>query len=302
MRSALIVYSKSNKALALKIAQGYKDTDFLTVSGQPGTDLLRFKTDKDVVIGIGGGSAIDTAKVISGRKPAITIPSTASGAAITPYATLWKAGGKISVATAKPILKFIPGIAKSLPAETARLTMLDAFAHAIESLWSVNATGPSRRYCARALRMLMSYIKSKDNDLLIKAGNEAGKAIEISKTNVVHASSYPFTSRYGLSHAAACGKLLPYFVQFMDYAKLPYLMGLESTRQVVSLLRKYSRNIIMPDFKPDRLAGMILKYKRIKDGPRRLAKSDLVYILSRVREDSACKKSPKACRAGDGSI
>ncbi|MFA5370189.1 MAG: iron-containing alcohol dehydrogenase, partial [Candidatus Omnitrophota bacterium] len=187
MRSALIIYSKSNKALALSIARRYKDTDFLAVSGQPGPDLLKVKTDKDIVIGIGGGSAIDTAKVISGKKPSIAIPSTASGASITSYATLWKAGGKISVATAKPVLKLVPGISIRLPARMARLTMLDAFSHAIESLWSVNATGISRGHSRSALRMLMRYIRSKDNDLLIKAGNKAGKAIEISKTNVVHA-------------------------------------------------------------------------------------------------------------------
>ena len=284
MQSALIVYSRSNKKLALKIAKKYKDISLLEVASPPSPKTLKIKTNKDIVIGIGGGSVIDTAKIISGRKRSVAIPSTAAGAASTPYATVWTKSRKISVSTAKPILNFISGISKKLPPKIAKLTMLDAFSHAIESLWSVNANSISRKYSKRSLVLLMKYIKTKDKDLLIKAGNEAGKAIAITKTNVIHAASYPFTIGLNIAHGQACGLLLPYFVEYMDYKELPGVMGLTSTKEVVSLLKRYCGRAKMGSFNPEIIADKTLRYDRINHGPKKIKKAELVSILEKIKD------------------
>ena len=51
--------------------------------------------------------------------------------------------------------------------------------------------------CKKALEILRN---EKNNFGLIKAGDIAGKAIEIAGTNLLHSLSYPLTGHYNISH------------------------------------------------------------------------------------------------------
>ena len=64
------------------------------------------------------------------------------------------------------------------------------------------------------LNWLQKY--KKDNLYLVKAGHEAGNAIEIAGTNLLHSLSYPITGHYGVSHGRALGYLLPKVSKLMD--------------------------------------------------------------------------------------
>ena len=283
MQSALIVHSKHTKKYAESLAKDYKDVEFLLVAHMPGEDVLKMKTDKDVVIGIGGGSVIDTAKIIAKDKDCIAIPTTAAGAAVTPYATVW-GREKTSVATKLPILKTIPDVAKDLPDKVKQSTLFDALSHAIESYWSKNATPESKKHSENAIRLINDYLAEKDINLLIDAGNEAGRAIAISKTNVIHATSYPITLKYGIDHATACGTLLPYFVEYMDFKGLPGLFNFSSTKELVDFLKK---QLVFPkteEFDPVSIAEAAMKYERINHGPKTLNKEILEGILAKIKE------------------
>ena len=50
---------------------------------------------------------------------------------------------------------------------------------------------------------------------MINAGHIAGKAIEITGTNLLHSLSYPLTGHYGISHGIALGYFLPKISKFM---------------------------------------------------------------------------------------
>ncbi len=288
MQSALIIHSKHTKDYAKLISKKYRDVSFLKITKPPTEEVLEIKNSKDVVIGVGGGSVIDAAKIISKDKRCIAIPTTAAGASMTPYATVW-GREKISIPTKKPVLKMDYRMPKALSFSVRQSTTFDALSHAIESLWSKNATLQSKNYSKKAIYLINKYLNKlshhlSKNDInkLITTGNLAGQAIAIAKTNVVHAASYPITIKYGVSHGTACGMLLPHFVEYMDFEGLPELFNLGSTEELVTLLK---RSFIPPkikNFNVEMIADKIMGYNKINDGPRRIDKKSMVRILENI--------------------
>lgn len=288
MQSALIIHSEHTKDYARQISKKYGNVRFLKIKKPPTEEILNIKNDKDIVIGIGGGSVIDAAKIISKDKRCIAIPTTAAGASMTPYATVW-GKEKISVPTKKPILKMDYNMSKNLPFSVRQSTTFDALSHAIESFWSKNVTLQSKNYSKKAICLINKYLKKINHSLsrddmnkLIMAGNLAGQAITIAKTNVVHAASYPITIEYGIDHGTACGIILPYFVEYMDFKGLPELFNLGSTEELVTLLKKSFIPPEIKNFNVEMIADKIMRYDKINDGPRRIDKKGMVRILENI--------------------
>ncbi len=208
-----------------------------------------FKTEScDMIIAIGGGSAIDVAKCIKlycnmddsqsyleqtpvpNDIPFLAIPTTAgTGSESTRYAVIYYNGEKQSIANDGCLPSAIlmePRLLKTLPIYQKKSTMLDALCHAIESFWSVNSTEESRKFSEAAIKMILdnkdSYIANEDkgNAYMMQASNIAGKAINITQTTAGHAMCYKLTSLYGIAHghaAALCiSKLFPFMIQHTD--------------------------------------------------------------------------------------
>jgi len=288
MRSALIVHSRHTKGHAKSVSKKYRDVDFLEVKRPPTEEILKVKSSKDVVVGIGGGSVIDTAKIISGDKRCIATPTTASGAAMTPYAVVW-GKRKVTVPTEMPILELVRGISKELPPDVLRSTVFDALSHAIESFWARGATSQSKGYSGGALALFNEYLNDKDMDTLISVGNLAGQAIAMAGTNVVHSTSYSITIRYGVDHGTACGILLPFFVEYMDFEELPELFNLGSTEKLTFFLKSLfpTPRIEIKDFDTDFIADKAMEYDKINQGPRRVGRKSLIWILEKLIDSAA---------------
>jgi phosphonate metabolism-associated iron-containing alcohol dehydrogenase len=142
----------------------------------------------EVIVAIGGGSAIDTAKVLmvgsaSGRfdellaglagsagnggfRPArtrtlIAVPTTAgTGSEVTPWATVWDRGAQkkysLHLDQTWPSVALVdPELMLSLPASVTLQSGLDALSHALESIWNVNANPISDTYAVAAVREVM---------------------------------------------------------------------------------------------------------------------------------------------------
>lgn len=215
---------------------------------------LRARLAPGVVVGVGGGSALDAAKVVralrwppggteqlvrSGfpldddRPPLVLIPTTAgSGSEVTCFATVYHRGAKLSVDA--------PGLAADLALVDADLThscdpgltasaAFDAVAHAIESWWSRRATKESRDYARRALALLWPAVTRAGTpgparrSALMAGAHWAGRAINISRTTAAHAFSYDLTIRYGVPHGLACMLNLPWLVRANLAAGAPRL-------------------------------------------------------------------------------
>lgn len=208
-----------------------------------GIQLYR-KEGCDMIIAVGGGSAMDIAKciklflymddsknylnqkIIPNDVKLVAVPTTAgTGSEATHFAVIYFMGEKQTISDYSCIPSMVlldASTLKTLPDYQRKVTMLDAFCHAIESFWSVNSTDESKTYSKEAIRLILKnkelYLANNEtgNKNMLYAANLAGKAINIAQTTAGHAMCYKLTTLYGIAHghaAALCvEKLWRYMV------------------------------------------------------------------------------------------
>lgn len=273
MLSALIVHSKHTKSYAKFISKKYREVKFLEISFCT-EDVLAIKNNKEIVIGIGGGQVIDTAKIISKDKKCIAIPTTASGAAMTSHSVIW-GERKVSISTEKPVLEMDFDMTISLVDDVLQSTISDALSHAVESLWSKNSTSQSKKYSIKAISLIEEYFENESIHTLIEAGNIAGQAIELVGTNVIHATSYPITIKYGVKHGMACGMNLISFMKYMD-SKLP--------KSILSNLKKFNFPKI-ETFDISMIVEEAMGHDQFNNCSKNISKKDLSLIIKEKQND-----------------
>jgi len=207
-------------------------------------NIREFKPD--LILAIGGGAIIDYAKIANlielkdDLKKLIinyaypfnkkytklaVIPTTAgSGAEVTSNAVIYVEGIKYSFENEllKPDNFFlVPEFLITAPHKIKSSSGFDAIAQAIESMLSKKSNEESLSYASKSLSIsINSYISFLDSPNLKNAtemsiaSNLAGKAISISKTTAPHATSYPFTSLFNISHGHAVSL---FFEKFLKY-------------------------------------------------------------------------------------
>jgi phosphonate metabolism-associated iron-containing alcohol dehydrogenase len=203
----------------------------------------------DVVIGVGGGSTLDTAKALmigtaSGRldelvavlatgasfaparvKRLIAVPTTAgTGSEVTPFATIWDAAPerqkKYSLQLKETWAEAAivdPELTLSLPPAVTLHSALDALSHGLEAIWNVNANPVSDVLAvaaARAILATLPALMARPADLELRtrvaqAALTAGLAFSNTKTALAHSISYEMTLKHGLPHGLACSFTLP---------------------------------------------------------------------------------------------
>ncbi|MFA5393067.1 MAG: iron-containing alcohol dehydrogenase [Candidatus Ratteibacteria bacterium] len=234
-----------------KLLAGWKTITCEIKPGEPTVQTVDEMADfarkekPELVIGIGGGSAMDTAKAIAGlitnpgssekyrgqnlltqpAIPGIMIPTTAgTGSELTQTAVLINQGRKGGINSphiipAAAILD--PALLLDLPVEPTRATGLDALTHAIESFLSKNSNPLTEPISLQAATLLVaglpaSVADGKDLEARTKTmmGSLLG-GISLANAGVIvgHSLSYPLGARYGISHGVANGLLLPYVTQ-----------------------------------------------------------------------------------------
>lgn len=200
----------------------------------------------DLLLAVGGGTVIDYAKIanVVDLRPdlaelivnysypfkekftnLVVIPTTAgSGAEITSNAVIYVDKIKHSFESELLIPNnyfLIPEFLISAPNKIKASAGFDAIAQALESLVSKKSNNQSVDYASKSLKIstnsYISFLKNpnmKNATEMSIASNLAGKAISISKTTAPHATSYPFTSLFNISHGHAVSLFFEKFFKF----------------------------------------------------------------------------------------
>ena len=203
---------------------------------------------------LGGGSAIDTAKVLSRlliepglslksmlNSPTqdvkksiklIAIPTTSgTGAEVTPFATVWDSveQKKHSLIDVTPDVAILdPSLTLTLGYQDTLYPALDALSHALESLWNKNRTSESEEYAIEAIHLIcnaLAEVLENPKNLIARkevqrAATLAGLAISQTRTAIAHAISYPLTLMYGVPHGLACSFTLAAIIREVGAVKL----------------------------------------------------------------------------------
>ena len=203
-----------------------------------------------LVVGIGGGSALDLAKLaavfvgnagdvseylnLSGTKklqhkgiPKILIPTTSgTGSEVTDISVL--ALGQTKDVIAHPYLKadlaiVDPRLTVSVPARVTADTGADALTHAIEAYLSVNSTLYSDAIAVQAIRLIGKALpqavrngEDKEARIAMSYGSYlAGVAFYNAGVGAVHALAYPLGGEFHIPHGASNAVMLPYVLAFI---------------------------------------------------------------------------------------
>jgi len=208
----------------------------------------------DLVVGVGGGSALDTAKGValllrnSGTLqdyfgiglakqrgvPSILIPTTSgTGAEITPNSLFYvpalrEKKAVVSAYTIPDVAIVDPLLTLTVPPSVTAATGIDALSHAVESYTSLNASPMTDLYALEAVRLIGTHLRTavaNGSDLAAREGMArasfyAGVAIGNAGTNIVHALAYPLQGQHRITHGVANSLLLPYGMEFNALSNL----------------------------------------------------------------------------------
>ncbi len=245
-------FAKSGAGEALRpVVEKYRPRVFTDFKSIPLLEDLKkglkaLAPDFDLVLAVGGGAALDMAKLLAlfsvqehepekyilegetikkAMVPLVAVPTTSgSGSQATHFAVCYANGVKYSVAhpSMLPCVAVVDGeLTLSMPPSVAASTGLDAFSQAVESFWSVNSTDESRAWAREAAALALKNLAGSVNGgarenrfAMARAAHLAGKAINITKTTTPHALSYYFTLKFDVPHghavALTMGELFEY--------------------------------------------------------------------------------------------
>lgn len=229
----------------------------------------------DGVIGIGGGSTLDTAKFAAatalgdgrpeeyfhGTKPfperrptIIAVPTTAgTGSEVTQVSVM--SHGKEKKTINNPVFMPTAAVADpeltlTVPPRTTMNTGLDAMAHALEGYWSRNHQPIPDLMAIEAVRIILENLETAYWDggnleartKMSYAALLGGLAFAMPKTAGSHACSYPLSEDYHLPHGEACAFTLDSFVRINADERLEYLCrraGLSGTAELAERIRAF---------------------------------------------------------------
>ena len=278
-RRALVVTGRTTNRvqplLAALSAAGVNPMTF-AVAGEPTTEIVaegvqRARDERcELVIGFGGGSALDAAKAIAAlltnpgelldylevigrgkalRQPAapcITIPTTAgTGAEVTRNAVLGSHTHRVKVSLRSPLMLprlaiVDPELAYRLPPGITASTGLDALTQLIEPYVSIRANPMTDALCVEGMRRVARSLQrafEKGDDRVARedmalASLFGGLALANAALGAVHGFAGPIGGMFPAPHGAVCAALLPHVMEVN-------LRALQQRQPEAEALRRY---------------------------------------------------------------
>jgi len=218
-----------------------------TADVDAGLDFAR-PFEPDLIVGLGGGSAMDCAKGINflitngGRMqdywgvgkaqlpmlPMVAVPTTAgTGSEAQSFALISDAETHVKMACGDKkascqIALLDPTLTITQPRRVTALTGIDAIAHALETYVTTRRNPASLAFSREAWQLLAanySVVLDHPHSLEGRGGMQlgacfAGMAIENSMLGAAHALANPLTAEYGIVHGQAVSIMLPHVIRY----------------------------------------------------------------------------------------
>ncbi len=202
----------------------------------------------DLLVGIGGGSAIDIAKVAAvlatnaegietiigidlvkkAGLPTVIIPTTAgTGSEVTPIAILSDHTEKLKKGIVSPhlfptVALLDPELTLGLPPAVTAATGMDALIHAVEAYTSKNSDSLTDVFAWRAMELIYANLKKAYDDgsdiiaraNMLEGSLLAGMAFANAGVTAVHAFAYPIGAEFHIPHGVANSIMLTPVMEF----------------------------------------------------------------------------------------
>jgi alcohol dehydrogenase class IV len=243
------------RALGILKEAGVEPSLYADVQADPPESVIQAATDiacankVDGVIGLGGGSSLDVAKLVAllavgkealkdvygvakakgPRLPLILVPTTSgTGSEVTPISIV-TTGTSEKMGVVSPVLLpdvalLDPELTFGLPPHVTAATGIDAMVHAIEAYASANANNNplSRTLAIQALELMAPALlravrngrdEAARGDMLL-GSMLAGQAFANSPVAAVHALAYPLGGHFHIPHGLSNALVLPHVLRF----------------------------------------------------------------------------------------
>ena len=289
----------------------------------------------DVILGLGGGSSMDAARAIAAMAvskdsildhvrgkpierpglPLINVATTSGTASeITAVAVVTDEERELKMGVKSPhwfarVAITDPELTVTMPPEVTAATGLDALTHAVESYLSTGATAPSEGLALRAIELVGAHLREAFKDGGNRAAREgmslasmtAGMAFANSGLGLVHGLVHPIGARLGVSHGAACGRMLPHVLRYNQPAASEKLARVgqaltcranatadDAIEAVEALLRDLNVPSGLGDvtMSEEQMAGLArdgLLAGAVRTNPRPVTEQDALEVLQRAR-------------------
>lgn len=246
------------KVIDLLAAAGMESTVYSGVEPDPRFSTVYRGAEKmkafgpDVIVALGGGSAMDAAKAmwvyyehpelnkladilppktipkLRNKAIMVCIPST-SGTASEVSRSVVITGDETNVKYGIGDMEMLPDVAVCDPVVTATMppkitaeTGMDALTHALEALVSKRANYLSSILAAAAAKDIITYLPRayqdgenlKYREIMLNASMTAGLAFTNVSLGIVHSMAHTIGSFFGIPHGLADAVLLPYIMDF----------------------------------------------------------------------------------------
>jgi maleylacetate reductase len=262
--------------------------------------------DVDGILGVGGGSAIDTAKAVSARTglPVVSVPTTYSGAEWAPGFGIRdeerrvKAGG--SGAHLAGIL-YATELTLGLPPDESAGTAMNALAHCAEALYVEGRNEEADGHALQGAGLISAslplvladsdYIEARRR--LLEGAMYAGAALAGAGLGLAHAMAQALGGRYGLPHGALNAICLPPALRFNEPvagAEIERFGEAMATHDPVGRAEELARlggftllrHLNVPEEELDQIAAEAAERRGTKANPRPASAEDIAELYRSV--------------------
>jgi maleylacetate reductase len=192
-----------------------------------GATVVAREVGADVIVAIGGGSAVGLAKAVALETglPIVAVPTTYAGSEMTPVWGRSDASGKTTGRDPRvqpAVVVYDPLLTLSMPADLGAASGMNALAHAVEALYGPDSTPASLTVAEEAIATLsqgLPRVARAPGDVdarttTLRGAWLAGWSLGVTTMGLHHKLAHVLGCRFQLWHAGVHSALLPHVAAF----------------------------------------------------------------------------------------